>query len=84
MAYLLIEELSYLRGRFVDSGERLEQGSFVVQSGTGISDKDRRNTKDILIDKRRRRRIPSSIAASLEGIADTAIGEARSIGFLLY
>ena len=64
--------------------EGTQQRSLVVQGLACVGNKYGGNTQCVIDDKHGARRVPCRIAAGLEGIADAAIGEARSVGFLLY
>ena len=75
LLYLWIEIVAHLGSRLTQGMERTEQWSLVVQSLTGIRNKDGRDTEGIVDDEHRRCRIPCRIATSLEGVADTAVRE---------
>ena len=75
LLYLWVEVVAHLGSRLAQGMERAEQWSFVVQSLTGIRNKDGRDTEGIVDDEHRRCRIPCRIATSLEGVADTAVRE---------
>ena len=63
--------------------EGAQQGSLIVEGLTCIGDEDGGDTKGVVDDEHGRRGIPSRIAAGLEGVADTSIGERRGVGLLL-
>ena len=84
LLYLWVEIVAHLGSRLAQGMERAEQWSLVVQSLTGIRNKDGRDTEGIVDDEHRRCRIPCRIATSLEGVADTTIRERAGIRLLLH
>ena len=78
-----VEEAAHLCGGAVNGVQCLEQRGLVVERLAGIGDEHRRDAEGVIDHKGRRRGVPGGVAASLEGVADTAVGETRAVGFLL-
>ncbi len=69
--------LVYCRKRFLER-------SLIVQGLACVGDEHRWNHQRIVDDKYGRRRVPGRIATRFESAADSAAGERRGIGLLLY
>ena len=66
-----IEVMAHIRSGHVHSVEGTEQRSLVVEGLTRVGNEDGGDTKRVVDDKHRRRRVPSRVAASLKSGADT-------------
>ena len=75
LLHLWIEVVAHLSGCLAQGMERTKQRSLVVQSLSRIRNKYSRNTKCIVDNEHRGCRIPSRIATSLEGVANTTVRE---------
>ena len=75
--------MTYVESRLTYCRDRTQQGQLVVESLARISDENRGDTERRVDNKCGRRSVPSRVTASLEGVADTAIGERRGVGLLL-
>ena len=84
LLHVLVEVVAHLRGSLVHGGQRAQQRHLVVERLTRIGDEDGGDTERRIDDEGRRSGIPGRIAARLERIADTAVGERRGVGLLLH
>ena len=74
-----VEVVADLRGGLINGRNRAQEGHFVVERLARVGDEDGRNTERSIHDKGGRCGIPGRVAARLEGVADAAVGERRSI-----
>ena len=81
--YRGVEEVAHLCGGAVNGVQCPEQRGLVVERLAGIGDEDGGDAEGVIDHKGRRRGVPGSVAASLEGVADAAVGETGAVGFLL-
>ena len=82
--YIFIKIKAHLLGRFAQRLDGTDQWSLVVQCLTRVGDEYGRDTERIIDDEGGRRGIPGRIAACLEGVAQTPVGETGGIRLLLY
>ena len=83
LGHVLVEVLADVDSGLVHSVESLEQRRLVVERVAGVGDEYRRDAKRRTDDECRRRNVPGRVTASLEGLADAAVGERRCVGLLL-
>ena len=83
LLHIVIEETADLRCSLVNSMECTQQRSLVVESLAGIGNEYGGNTECVVNDEHRACGVPCRVAASLECVADTAVGETGCIRFLL-
>ena len=78
------EQTEYAKRLSVERINRAQKRCLFIQSDTRIGAESRRNTKHLIFYKCIRGRVPVGISACLKCGSDTAVREARSIGFTLY
>ncbi len=81
--YALVEVLAHIDSGFVDSVERLQKRSLVVECVARVRDENRRDTERGAHDEGWRSDVPSGVATSLERLTDAAVRERRCVRFLL-
>ena len=81
--HVFIEILANIHGSPVDHCQRLQHRRLEVKCFSRISHEYRGNTQRAVINKSRGSRVPSRVAASLEGVANSPVRETGRIGFLL-
>ena len=69
---------------FIYSTYRFQQRGLVVEGLAGVGDKYGGDAQGVVYYEYGGGGVPCTVATCLEGIADTAIRETGSIGFLLY
>ena len=79
-----VEIVAHFYSCLIHGMECLKQRSLIVEALAGVGDKHGRDAQSVVDHKHRRRGIPCAIAACLEGVADTAVREARCVGLLLH
>ena len=78
-----VEVVAHVHRSLTHSRDRAQQGELVVESLARICDENGWDTECCIDNEGGRCCVPSRVAARLEGVADTAIGERRCVGFLL-
>ena len=84
LLHLWVKILCHSSCRTVYGLQRAQQGCLIVERFACVRNKDGRNTKCVVNDKDRRCGVPSRISARFKGVANTATGKRRCIGFLLH
>ena len=77
------EKFTYFGRRLIDCCQRFQERCLVVECLAGVRDKYGRNTQCLVYDEGRGGNVPCGVASCLESIANTSVGKARSIRFLL-
>ena len=72
---IVVEELADVGGSAANGVEGAQQGSLVVESLACVGNKDGGDTECVVDDEDRARGVPGAVAAGLEGVADTTVGE---------
>ena len=80
---IFVEIVTNLFRRFVQCFDRTYQRCFVVESLAGIGDEDCRDTEGVVYNKCGGGGVPGRITAGFERVAQSAVGEAGRIRFLL-
>ena len=70
--------------RLVERLDGADQRCLVVERLARVGDEDGRDTEGVVDDESGRGGIPGRVAAGLECVTQSAVGEARRVGFLLY
>ena len=81
--HIAVKKLCYGHGGFVEHVFGAKQRCFIVERFAGIGNKHGGNTERCAVDKGRRTRVPGSVAAGFERVAQPARRETGRIGFLL-
>ena len=69
---------------FVHGAQRFKERSFIVERLARVGYEHGGYAQRVVHNENRRRRVPGRVAASFESVADSAVGERRGIGLLLY
>ena len=80
---IFIEIMTNLFGRLVQSLDRTYQRGFIIQRFACIGNENGRNTKRIIHNESRRRRIPGRITACFERVAQPSIRKTGCVRLLL-
>ena len=84
MLHILVEIACHACGCLVDRVEGTQQGSLEVERLSGVGYEDGGDTECLVEDEHRRGDVPGRVSAGFECVADAAVGEAGSVGFLLH
>ena len=78
-----VKILGHGGGSGVNGLQRTQQRRLIVERFARVRNEDGGDAKRVVDDEHGRSGVPSRISASLEGVADAAVGERRRVGFLL-
>ena len=81
---MFAEQGEHALGLGVERGHGAQQRRLLVERHTGVGAKRRGDAQHVILDERGARAVPDGVAAGLEGCAQAAVGEARSVGLALY
>ena len=81
--HVRIKIAAHVRGGLVHGVDGLLQRGLVVEGLAGVGDEDGGNHQRVAQHEHRGGRVPGGVAAGLKGGTDAAVGEGRSVGFLL-